>query len=401
MDRGTMDLSLCMIVKNEEEALPQALSSVQGIVDEMVILDTGSTDRTVEIAKDFGAKVEHFEWCNDFSAARNAALNHVQGQWVLVLDADEVLAPAIVPELKQAIAFAPRLVINLLRQEVGAVQSPYSLVSRLFRNHPEVRFSRPYHALVDDSVMQLRQREPHWQVISLSTVAILHYGYQPDAIASLSKYTKARTAMEGFLATHPHDAYVCSKLGALYVQSGQVHEGIELLKHGLDTNPVEPPVLFELHYHLANAYTHSQNLNAAAVHYQAAIGQPVLPQLKLGAYHNFGNLLFNTGNVTTAKAAYETVLQIDPTFAVGHNHLGMTLKALGQMEDAIAAYQQAIGLNPDYAEAYQNLGVVLLKLGRVSESLAAFKQAIARHAAQNPTEAQRLRQGLQDMGFRV
>lgn len=396
-----MDLSLCMIVKNEEASLPQTLESVRGVVDECVVLDTGSSDRTVEIAQEFGASVYHFEWCNDFSVARNEALNYVKGKWVLVLDADEVLTPDIVPEMKQAMNSDRNLVINLVRQEVGASQSPYSLVSRLFRNHPKVRFSRPYHAMVDDSVQALLQQEPKWNVVSLSKVGILHYGYQPGAIAALDKYNRARTAMEGFLATHPHDPYVCSKLGALYIQIGQVNEGIELLERGLKSPQIEAPILFELHYHLGNAYTRLKQFQQAADHYQAAIQQPILSQLKLGAYNNLGNLLFSVGDLTTAKKAYETTLKIDSRFAEGHYNLGMALKALGQLDDAIASYRKAIELNPNYADAYQNLGVVLLKLGRVPESLSAFGQAIALHETHNPTEAQRLRQGLQDMGFPI
>jgi len=396
-----MDLSLCMIVKNEEACLPQVLESVQPIVDEMVILDTGSSDRTIDIATDYGARVYHFQWCNDFSAARNHALRYVRGKWVLVLDADEVLTPEIIPEIQQAIKSDRNLVINLIRQEVGATQSPYSLVSRLFRHHPDIYFSRPYHSIVDDSVSQLLQREPDWQVISLSTVGILHYGYQPGAIAALDKYTRAKTAMEGFLADHPNDSYLCSKLGALYVQIGQVEEGITLLKRGFTDAQVDASVLFELHYHLGNAYTKQNQLQLAADHYQDAIKQPILPQLKLGAYNNLGNLLFGVGDLTTAKRAYQTTVKIDPSFAVGYNHLGMTLKALGQWESAITAYEKAIQLNPDYADAYQNLGVVLFKLGRIPESLAAFESAIARHQVTNPQEAQRLRQELQGMGLHL
>lgn len=97
-----MILSLCLIAKNEEKALPQCLNSVKDVVEEMVVLDTGSCDRTVEIARQFGAKVHHFTWCNDFSAARNEALKYVSGDWVLVLDADEILVPEIVPDLQQA-----------------------------------------------------------------------------------------------------------------------------------------------------------------------------------------------------------------------------------------------------------------------------------------------------------
>ena len=396
-----MDLSLCMIVKNEEACLPQVLESVQPVVDEMVILDTGSSDRTIDIATDYGARVYHFQWCNDFSAARNHALRYVRGKWVLVLDADEVLTPEIIPEIQQAIKSDRNLVINLIRQEVGATQSPYSLVSRLFRHHPDIYFSRPYHSIVDDSVSQLLQREPDWQVISLSTVGILHYGYQPGAIAALDKYTRAKTAMEGFLADHPNDAYLCSKLGALYVQIGQMEEGITLLKRGFTDAQVDASVLFELHYHLGNAYTKQNQLQLAADHYQDAIKQPILPQLKLGAYNNLGNLLFGVGDLTTAKRAYQTTVKIDPSFAVGYNHLGMTLKALGQWESAITAYEKAIQLNPDYADAYQNLGVVLFKLGRIPESSVAFESAIARHQVTNPQEAQRLRQELQEMGLHL
>ena len=390
-----------MIVKNEEIALPKCLSSVKGVVDEMVVLDTGSTDRTPEIAKEFGARVYHFEWCNDFSVARNESLKYIRGDWVLVLDADEVLVPEIVPTLQQAIKSTRHLLINLLRQEVQAAQSPYSLISRLFRNHPNIYFSRPYHALVDDSVSLILSQEPQWRVGYLPEVAILHEGYQKGAIAQRDKFSKATQAMEGFLASHPTDPYVCSKLGALYVQTGSVTQGIELLERGLTNGAVNAQILYELRYHLGIAYTRLQYPEQAIAHYQAATQVNIYPMLKLGAYNNLGNLKRSTGDLAGAKMTYEMALQIDPDFAAGHYNLGLILKAMGCLNDAIAAYQQAIQLNPTYAEAYQNLGVVLLKLGRVQESLAAFGRAIAIHEQQNPDEARRLRQGLQEMGFQV
>ena len=399
MEETKIKLSLCAIVKNEEASLPQCLESVKNVVDEMVVVDTGSTDRTVEIAQEFGAKIGYFEWCNDFAVARNEALKLVQGEWVLVLDADEVLTDTIVSKLQQAMADPHTLVINLVRQEVGATQSPYSLLSRLFRNHPEVKFSRPYHAMIDDSVAQLLRREPHWKIVDLDSVAILHYGYQPGAIASQDKYNRAKTIMEGFLKTHPHDPYVCAKLGALYWQVGQEKQGLKLLKQGLKSNQADAPVLFELHYHLANAYTRQGKAERAVKHYQKAIAQPILGKLKLGAYNNLGSLLQSAGNLSSAKQAYEAALEIDPHFAVGYYNLGMTYKALGRFPEAIAAYQQAIKIEPGYAFAYQNLGVVLLKVGKVPESMAAFQKAIALHESQNPAEAKRLRQGLQEMGL--
>ncbi len=404
-----MKLSLCMIVKNEELTLPQCLGSVKDVVDEIIVLDTGSSDRTPQIAAAYGAKVYHFTWTNNFSVARNYALQYVTGDWVLVLDADETLTPEIVPLLQTAITRDEYILINLMRQEVGAEQSPYSLVSRLFRHHPQIRFDRPYHALVDDSVAAILAQEPHWQVGYLPGIAILHTGYQKNAIASQNKQARAQAAMEEFIATHPHDSYVCSKLGSLYVQMGKITLGIDLLKRGLISLLHPSPtshsdeenyeLLYELHYHLGIAYSHLPNHQQAIDNYQAAIKLPIYPLLKLGAYNNLGNLLKAAGNLNGAKSAYENALKIDPNFVAGHYNLGMIFKALGMFTNAIDSYQKAIQLNPNYAEAYQNLGVVLLKVGDVTASLTAFKRAIALHAQHNPGEAQRLRQGLQEMNL--
>jgi tetratricopeptide (TPR) repeat protein len=394
-----MNLSLCMIVKNEEATLPQCLNSVKNVVDEIVIVDTGSSDRTPQVAAAYGAKVHHFQWCNNFSTARNNALKYVTGDWVLVLDADETLTPEIVPLLKNVITQDEYILINLLRHEIGADQSPYSLVSRLFRHHPEIRFDRPYHALVDDSISTILTKETHWQIGYLPGIAISHSGYQKGAIAQKNKYAKAKASMEEFLATHPNDPYVCSKLGALYVEMGQIPAGLELLTRGVNAVEENYDILYELHFHLGITHTRLQNPQKAIFHYQEAIKLPIYPLLKLGAYNNLGNLLKDTKDLTAAKTVYETALKIDPNFAIGHYNLGMTLKALGLFTKAIAAYEQAIQLNPRYAEAYQNLGVALLRIGDVQGSLIAFNKAIALHEKSHPEEALRLRQGLQEMGL--
>lgn len=401
-----MKISLCMIVKNEETTLPRCLGSVKGFVDEIVVLDTGSTDKTPQIAEQFGAKVYYFTWNNNFSSARNQALKYVTGDWILVLDADETLTSEIIPLLKSVLLKEEYLVINLVRQEVGSAQSPYSLVSRLFRNHPNIYFDRPYHALIDDSVTTILTQEPCWEVGYLPEVAILHTGYQKSVINAADKYTKAAAAMEEFFANHPHDAYVCSKLGALYVHNHKINQGMDLLNRGLNqliTNQfnqdINYDILYELHYHLGIAYTHLQDLYSAIHHYQAAVKLPIYPLLKLGGYNNLGNLLKNLGDLPAAKIAYETAIKIDPNFVIGYYNLGMVCKAMGLFSQAIDCYNHAINLNPDYAEAYQNLGVVLLKIGHVSASLEAFEYAISLHELHNPEEAQRLHQGLQEMGL--
>jgi tetratricopeptide (TPR) repeat protein len=369
-------------------------------VDELVVVDTGSGDRTPEIAQAAGAQVYHFDWCDDFSAARNAALQYVHSDWVLVLDADETLVPESVPHLHHAIQQPHYLVINLLREEVGAQQSPYSMVSRLFRRHPQIYWSRPYHALIDDSVLALQAQEPDWQIGYLDAVAIRHHGYNPQIIASQNKAGNARQAMEGFLAQHPQDAYVCSKLGALYVELGEIEAGIALLRRGLNTQPLDCTIAYELHYHLGNAYTTRDQPEIAQQHYHQALAQNLPERLKIGAYNNGANLQRAAGDLAGARQGYEHLVAIDPGLAIAHYNLGLTLKALGELPSAIEAYQQAIHLRPDYADAHQNLGVALFKQGRVQAGLQSFDQAMQLHEQQqNPAEANRIRQELVQMGL--
>ncbi|MGK7889914.1 MAG: glycosyltransferase [Leptolyngbyaceae cyanobacterium] len=394
-------LSLCMIVKNEAERLADCLASVQPFVDEMIVVDTGSTDDTVAIAQQFPTTIHHHPWKNDFAEARNHALQYVTGDWVLVLDADEQLTPAAGTQIQPLIdQDSNYLVINLVRQEIGAAQSPYSLVSRVFRTHPDIKFTRPYHAMVDDSVVDLLKREPQWTIGELPGVAILHEGYGAEAIANRNKLQNARLTMERYLVEHPNDPYVCSKLGALYVQMDRTTYGIDLLKKGLKVANLEVAIAYELHYHLGIAYSKANCMAQALQHYQAAIKQPILPVLKLGAYNNLGSLRQKTGDLKAAQPLFAAVVEIDPTFAKGHVNLGLVFKQMGQLTEAIAHYQQAIQLQPDYAEAYQNLGVVLLKVGQVDQSMAAFREAIALHQQQqNLAEAERLQQGLGEMGL--
>ncbi|AFY56810.1 glycosyl transferase [Rivularia sp. PCC 7116] len=397
-----MKISLCMIVKDEESTLSKCLSSAKKFVNEIVILDTGSTDKTVKIAKGYGAKIHHFEWCNDFSAARNEALKHVTGDWVLILDADETLAPEMIPTIREAVQTEEYLLINLVREEIGARQSPYSMVSRLFRNHPDIHFSRPYHALVDDSVSEILVKEPHWQIGYIQGIAILHSGYQQSEISNKNKLERAKVGMEEFFANNPDDAYICSKLGALYIDLGKITESIQLLSKGVSVESENSDILYELYYHLGIAYSRLKNYQQAIAHYQAATKLPIYPILKLGAYNNLGSLLKEKGDLNGAKKAYETTLKIDPSFISGYYNLGMTYKAMGLFKDAIAAYVKAIDLNPNYAQAYQNLGVVLLKAGYVDDSLTAFKEAIDLHVKQNNHfAAEQLRKGLKDMGLEV
>jgi len=206
-------LSLSMIVRDEAERMEACLRSVQGMVDEMVVVDTGSCDDTVAIARAAGATVHEIPWPGDFAPARNQALQWVRGDWVLVLDADERLSSEAVPSLRTLMAQPDVLVINLLRFEVGSRQAPYSSVSRLFRRHPELHWSRPYHSMVDDSVRALLHQEPHWRIEDCPEPALLHDGYSPERLAGSGKGKRLRQAMEAELRRSPGGSLCQRKAG--------------------------------------------------------------------------------------------------------------------------------------------------------------------------------------------
>lgn len=400
-------ISLCMIVKDEAASLARTLASVAGLVGETIIVDTGSTDDTVAIAQSHGASVHSINWDNDFAAARNASLRHATGDWVLVLDADEVLWPATAQVLQaldsgqplEDVAAEDVLAVTLLRQELGAPQAPYTLITRCFRRLPEISFNRPYHETVDDSVAALQAQDPRWQVVTLAEVALHHTGYDPAVVMQRGKFDRARTIMEAYLADHPDDAYILNKLAALYVESDQIETALPLLNRALERpdNALDDITRYELHYHRALALA-SQPEQAASA-YQAALDQPVLPQLKLGAWINYGSLKKAQGDFDAAAELFQQAIAVDTTLAVAHYNLGTAQRARGYLDEAIAAYRRAIALDPDYAAAHQNLAVALFKLGQLSEALQAFKQSIALYEASDPAAAASLRQGITKLGI--
>jgi tetratricopeptide (TPR) repeat protein len=370
-------LSLSMIVRNEAERLERCLHSLAGFVDEMVVVDTGSDDDTAAIAASCGASVHHLPWPGDFAPARNHALDLVRGDWVLVLDADEWLRPEARAPLRALMEQPQVLLINLLRQEVGAAQSPFSSVSRLFRRHAAIRWSRRYHAMVDDSVATLLEREPHWQVLACGEPALVHEGYRPELLAASDKAARLREAMEADLADRPGDPYACAKLGALEVSQGQRARGIALLEEGLArVGAGSPAERYELLLHLAIARSPGEPA-AAATLYRQALALPLEERLTLGARLNLGALLLRQGALEEAAALTAAVTRLCPELPLAWFNLGLIERQRGRLPEAIAAYQQALALAPQQADAQRNLAAALLLAGDIPGAREGFRRAIA------------------------
>jgi len=190
-------LSVCMIVRNEQHYMPACLNAIKKFADEIVLLDTGSDDRTADIARIFGARVFNLQWQDDFAAARNAGLEKAEGDWALILDADEIIAEQDLASLKMfldqheacATAFSMETrnythQANTLkwhandgryRQFEAGIGWFSSQKIRLFPNHPAIRFKFPVHELVDPSVQAAGFD------IQECSIPIHHYGHLNEA----------------------------------------------------------------------------------------------------------------------------------------------------------------------------------------------------------------------------
>ncbi len=168
-------LTLCMIAKDEEETIGRTLKSALAVVDEVVVVDTGSTDNTRLIVEGYGARVIDFPWCEDFSAARNAGLAAAYGDWILILDADEVLESIRPVEMGRLLADASAIAYYArIRNEVeGRATTVYDKV-RIFRNHPEIRYRFPIHEQITPSIANVAMRTGG-RFLS-SPIQIVHHG---------------------------------------------------------------------------------------------------------------------------------------------------------------------------------------------------------------------------------
>lgn len=224
-------LSLCMIVRDEQEMLPRCLEAVAGAVDEIVIVDTGSTDATIEIARRFGARVIEREWTGSFAQARNASFDAAEGDWLMYLDADEVLVREDAPLLRSLTARTWREAFYLSETNyTGEIEDGTAVAHnalRVFRNRPHYRFEGRLHE-------QIAHRLPGHlpERLEATAVRVEHYGY----------------------------------LGAVRDRRGKARRNIELLRLQQGEGPPTP----FLHYNLGSEHAAAGDARAALTEFERA-----------------------------------------------------------------------------------------------------------------------------------
>ena len=221
-------LSACMIVKNETEMLPGCLESIRNHVDEIVIVDTGSTDTTVELAERYGARIFYHQWEHDFSAHRNQSISYARGQWILIIDADEVFLPSPARTLKSETAIAEEEKIDSLVMKVENImyrgkETVCNDSIRLFRNNGAIH----YEGIVHNSLTGFVKA-------GASLGRIIHYGYDRTRKTAGQKFERTATLLRKQIAQNPDNAaahmYLSCSYASLDMHDESLEEGIKAIE---------------------------------------------------------------------------------------------------------------------------------------------------------------------------
>ncbi len=224
-------LSLTMIVKNESDTLARCLASVQGIADEIVVVDTGSTDATKDIALRNGARVFDFAWCDSFAAARNESVRHATGHWLLWLDGDEYFDDDNRAKLQALLAELCDVdnVAYVMKQTSPSHQGGSAMLVdqiRLFRNHPAIRWDYRVH----EQILLSLRRSGH--AVRFTDIAIAHTGYVDPALRQ-KKLERNLRLLYLDQADRPDDPFTLFNLGWAYADLGRHADAVPLLQHSL------------------------------------------------------------------------------------------------------------------------------------------------------------------------
>lgn len=384
-----------MIVKDEEELLPRSLTSVAGIASEIVVVDTGSTDRSAAIAREFGASVYAHKWEDDFAKARNQALDAASGDWILVLDADEELAPECLPLLSESLcrpdAFAYALRFVNYYGQLTEYLSFTDSCCRLFRNLPDLRYSGKIH---EDIVPSLLKR--HLTPIP-SRITIRHYGYLEDRVRQKRKPQRNAALLVKAIAETPGDSRLQYALGTEYIHTEQYSEAIGMFLPLLQS--LEPSCGFYPDLLLKTALLLRVRRSYDEAFRLVEEGLRLFPDFT-DLWDLLGDLCVERNEYGLARKAYERSLSLTPrsglyasqtgtgSFATAHR-LGQLQEKLLNRAEALRSYRQALSKFPRYEPAWQRWLELTAAEGRWAELLYCLRRWQAELMTQQWTEAVR------------
>ena len=239
-----MLLSAAIIVRDEAEHLDGCLSSLRGLVDEVVVVDTGSSDASVDVAVRHGAIVAHEPWRGDFATPRNRSLDLATGEWILYVDADERVRAGDDRERRRQIAAASGHAAFRVPLVPRIGWTPY-LEYRLWRHDPDVRFSGRMHESVVSAIYNAAQRDGR-TIEASDVLTIEHFGYERD---QERKYQRDEPILLAALREHPERVFYYDHLARIYQALGRDDEAVAMWTRGIELaleggpRPRRPPTV--------------------------------------------------------------------------------------------------------------------------------------------------------------
>lgn len=395
-------LCVQILTFNEERDIVDCLDSVKNIADEIVVVDTGSTDETVKLGRSLGAKIVYADWSDNFATARNTGLSHATADWILILDADERLASSaeeLLPILENPAAEAASVCIENIIDELTSERVVHSAI-RLFRARSEYRFEGRIHEEIASSILKSRSEN----TIVSSPLRIVHYGYAPAVMECKDKVQRNLRILTAALSEQPDNPFYLYHLGITQSQLGQWEVAKIYMMKALATLPVNTTYRSTLVRDTAKVLLRLGEFQEAQRFIQQHLCQyPDYPDL----HHWNGVALEALGYLERAFGAYQLATQctVDPhrfvtddgvtTFRSYHK-MGELALRMNRNEVAHEAFTKALEIQPQFEPALLGYADTLHRLGMTDRDILAQLRAIC--SPKQPRDEWRLAKVMFDIG---
>ena len=365
-------LSLCMICRDNADTIRPCLESIRPWVDEMVVVDTGSKDATPEIVQEFGARLFHFEWCDDFAAARNESLRHARGDWLFWMDTDDTIDIQNGEKLRclaQGLHSPTTLGYVMQVHCPGATDGELTVVDhvKLIRNHPELRFEFRIHEQVLPSIRRLAGG------VEWTDIFVIHSGSDQSPEGRLGKCQRDLRILELELSERPDHPFVWFNLGMTYADMDDRVRAISYLQHCIEISTLDESHLRKAYALLVASLSQVRDEgHARRVCREGLDLYPDDPELLFLE----GRLAHAAGLLDEAEQAYLKILtsstsdrfsSVDPgisSYKARHN-LGLVYVDMGRSDLAEVQWRNAVGETRSFEPSRHALVETLVHQHRV------------------------------------
>lgn len=374
LQRREVRLSLCMIVRDNEDTIEACLDSIYPWVDEIIIVDTGSKDRTMDICRRFGARMFEFPWCDDFSAARNKSIEPARGEWIFWMDSDDVIDPeqgrllrALVYGSHAEDCFGYVMQVHCPSDAPGQMTIVDHL--KIFRNRPDLRFEHRIHEQILPAIRRAGGQ------VAFTDLHVVHSGSRQTPETRQRKLERDFRILQQDLECCPDHPFVLFNLGMTHEDCGNYAEAETFLTRSIQRASEGESHLPKAWALLVNCQRQSGRRAEAIRTADEALKQ--FPEDRELLFRR-ATLLHEDGRLPEAAAAYESVtmppgpvtfrsLDVGICGYKAFYNLGLVHREMGNDSAAVLAWEKAVTDCPSFDAAWIGLAQALARLHRLEE----------------------------------